>query len=74
MLNLPHLCLSLCFLTSLPCLVLPLSADGNCLRMFQLGVIHQLLDLLEKQVQSGDTSVQQAALSALQSLAVPGTG
>ncbi|NXI25443.1 GDS1 protein, partial [Sterrhoptilus dennistouni] len=71
MLNLPHLSLSPCFLTSLPCLVLPLSPDGNCLRMFQLGVIHQLLDLLEKQVQSGDTSVQQAALSALQSLAVP---
>ncbi|NWU37729.1 GDS1 protein, partial [Hylia prasina] len=45
--------------------------DGNCLRMFQLGVIHQLLDVLEKQVQSGDTSVQQAALSALQSLAIP---
>ncbi|NXT15888.1 GDS1 protein, partial [Prunella fulvescens] len=44
---------------------------GNCLRLFQLGVIHQLLDLLEKHVQSGDTSVQQAALSALQSLAVP---
>nr|XP_030131725.3 rap1 GTPase-GDP dissociation stimulator 1-like isoform X2 [Taeniopygia guttata] len=48
-----------------------LLGDGNCLRMFQLGVVHQLLDLLEKQVQSGDTSVQQAALSALQSLAVP---
>ncbi|NWZ75532.1 GDS1 protein, partial [Poecile atricapillus] len=60
-------------LTSLPCLVLPLSPDGNCLRMFQLGVIHQLLDVLEKHVRSGDTSVQQAALSALQSLAVPGT-
>ncbi|NWH90196.1 GDS1 protein, partial [Aegithalos caudatus] len=45
--------------------------DGNCLRMFQLGVIHQLLDVLETQAQSGDTSVQQAALSALQSLAVP---
>ncbi|NXL74992.1 GDS1 protein, partial [Leptocoma aspasia] len=59
------------FLTSLTCLVLPLSSDGNCLRMFQLGVVHQLLDLLEKHVQSGDTSVQQAALSALQSLAVP---
>ncbi|NXH40544.1 GDS1 protein, partial [Dicaeum eximium] len=59
------------FLTSLTCLVLHLSSDGNCLRMFQLGVVHQLLDLLEKQVQSGDTSVQQAALSALQSLAVP---
>ncbi|XP_037996449.1 rap1 GTPase-GDP dissociation stimulator 1-like isoform X2 [Motacilla alba alba] len=48
-----------------------LLGDGNCLRLFQLGVIHQLLDLLEKHVQSGDTSVQQAALSALQSLAVP---
>ncbi|NXE66309.1 GDS1 protein, partial [Calcarius ornatus] len=48
-----------------------LSPDGNCLRLFQLGVIHQLLDLLEKHVRSGDTSVQQAALSALQSLAVP---
>ncbi|NWR10259.1 GDS1 protein, partial [Paradoxornis webbianus] len=69
-LNSHHLCLSL-FLTSLTRLVLPLSSDGNCLRMFQLGVIHQLLDLLEKQVQSGDTSIQQAALSALQSLAVP---
>ncbi|NXY13220.1 GDS1 protein, partial [Atrichornis clamosus] len=59
------------FLTSLSCLVLPLSSDGNCLRMVQLGVIHQLLDLLEKHVQSGDTSVQQAALSALQNLAIP---
>ncbi|NWH98304.1 GDS1A protein, partial [Tichodroma muraria] len=59
------------FLTPLTCLVLPPSSDGNCLRMFQLGVIHQLLDLLEKHVQSGDTSVQQAALSALQNLAVP---
>ncbi|NXL20190.1 GDS1 protein, partial [Setophaga kirtlandii] len=47
------------------------SLYGNCLRLFQLGVIHQLLDLLEKHVRSGDTSVQQAALSALQSLAVP---
>ncbi|NXH29826.1 GDS1 protein, partial [Myiagra hebetior] len=59
------------FLTSLTCLVLPLPSDGNCLRMVQLGVIHQLLDLLEKHVQSRDTSVQQAALSALQNLAVP---
>ncbi|NXO16227.1 GDS1 protein, partial [Oriolus oriolus] len=59
------------FLTSLTCLVLSLSSDGNCLRMVQLGVIHQLLDLLEKHVQSGDTSVQQAALSALQNLAIP---
>ncbi|NXY01617.1 GDS1 protein, partial [Pteruthius melanotis] len=59
------------FLTSLTCLALPLSSDGNCLRMVQLGVIHQLLDLLEKHVQSGDTSVQQAALSALQNLAIP---
>ncbi|NWR98686.1 GDS1 protein, partial [Motacilla alba] len=63
--------ISIMFLTSLTCLALPLSSDGNCLRLFQLGVIHQLLDLLEKHVQSGDTSVQQAALSALQSLAVP---
>ncbi|NXU00304.1 GDS1 protein, partial [Buphagus erythrorhynchus] len=47
------------------------SLYGNCLRMFQLGVIHQLLDLLEKQIQSRDTSVQQAALSALQNLAIP---
>ncbi|NWU20100.1 GDS1 protein, partial [Dyaphorophyia castanea] len=59
------------FLTSLTCSVLPLSSDGNCLRMVQLGVIHQLLDLLEKHVRSGDTSVQQAALSALQNLAIP---
>ncbi|NXA16281.1 GDS1 protein, partial [Sapayoa aenigma] len=59
------------FLTSLTCLVLPLSSDGNCLRMVQLGVIHQLLDLLEKHVQSEDTSVQHAALSALQNLAIP---
>ncbi|NWS31329.1 GDS1 protein, partial [Polioptila caerulea] len=48
-----------------------LSLYGNCLRMFQLGVIHQLLDLLEKHAQSRDTTVQQAALSALQNLAVP---
>ncbi|KAF4788734.1 Rap1 GTPase-GDP dissociation stimulator 1 [Turdus rufiventris] len=48
-----------------------LLGDGNCLRMFQLGVIHQLLDILEKQIQSRDTSVQQAALSALQNLAIP---
>ncbi|XP_062352323.1 LOW QUALITY PROTEIN: rap1 GTPase-GDP dissociation stimulator 1-like [Cinclus cinclus] len=48
-----------------------LLGDGNCLRMFQLGVIHQLLDLLEKHIQSRDTSVQQAALSALQNLAIP---
>ncbi|NWV14025.1 GDS1 protein, partial [Ptilonorhynchus violaceus] len=48
-----------------------LRTDGNCLRMVQLGVIHQLLDLLEKHVESGDTSVQQAALSALQNLAIP---
>ncbi|XP_051655733.1 rap1 GTPase-GDP dissociation stimulator 1-A-like [Manacus candei] len=47
------------------------SQDGNCLRMVQLGVIHQLLDLLEKHVRSGDTSVQHAALSALQNLAIP---
>ncbi|NXI41186.1 GDS1 protein, partial [Galbula dea] len=55
----------------LTCLVLPLSSDGNCVRMVQLGVIHQLLDLLEKHVESGDVSVQHAALSALRNLAIP---
>ncbi|KFQ06974.1 Rap1 GTPase-GDP dissociation stimulator 1, partial [Haliaeetus albicilla] len=45
--------------------------DGNCVRMVQLGVIHQLLDLLEKHVESGDVSVQHAALSALRNLAIP---
>ncbi|NWS45752.1 GDS1 protein, partial [Probosciger aterrimus] len=59
------------FLTSLNCLVLPLSSDGNCVRMVQLGVIHQLLDLLEKHVESEDISVQRAALSALRNLAIP---
>ncbi|NXI95150.1 GDS1 protein, partial [Psophia crepitans] len=47
------------------------SSDGNCVRMVQLGVIHQLLDLLEKHVESGDVSVQHAALSALRNLAIP---
>ncbi|KFV03369.1 Rap1 GTPase-GDP dissociation stimulator 1, partial [Pterocles gutturalis] len=55
----------------LTCLVVPLSSDGNCIRMIQLGVIHQLLDLLEKHVESGDVSVQHAALSALRNLAIP---
>ncbi|KFP18541.1 Rap1 GTPase-GDP dissociation stimulator 1, partial [Egretta garzetta] len=45
--------------------------NGNCVRMVQLGVIHQLLDLLEKHVESGDVSVQHAALSALRNLAIP---
>uniref|UniRef100_A0A8C6J9J1 Uncharacterized protein n=1 Tax=Melopsittacus undulatus TaxID=13146 RepID=A0A8C6J9J1_MELUD len=44
---------------------------GNCVRMVQLGVIHQLLDLLEKHVESEDISVQHAALSALRNLAIP---
>ncbi|NXW63832.1 GDS1 protein, partial [Eurystomus gularis] len=44
---------------------------GNCERMVQLGVIHQLLDLLEKHVESEDVSVQHAALSALRNLAIP---
>ncbi|OPJ84627.1 rap1 GTPase-GDP dissociation stimulator 1-like [Patagioenas fasciata monilis] len=48
-----------------------LLGDGNCVRMVQLGVIHQLLDLLEKHVESGDVSVQHAALSALRNLAIP---
>uniref|UniRef100_A0A8B9BAR3 Rap1 GTPase-GDP dissociation stimulator 1 n=1 Tax=Anser brachyrhynchus TaxID=132585 RepID=A0A8B9BAR3_9AVES len=47
------------------------SLDGNCIRMVQVGVIHQLLDLLEKHVESGDVSVQHAALSALRNLAIP---
>ncbi|NXK27378.1 GDS1 protein, partial [Arenaria interpres] len=46
-------------------------SDGNCVRMVQVGLIHQLLDLLEKHVESGDVSVQHAALSALRNLAVP---
>uniref|UniRef100_A0A8B9QEW3 Rap1 GTPase-GDP dissociation stimulator 1 n=1 Tax=Apteryx owenii TaxID=8824 RepID=A0A8B9QEW3_APTOW len=36
-----------------------------------VGVIHQLLSLLEKHVESGDVSVQHAALSALRNLAIP---
>ncbi|NXS92989.1 GDS1 protein, partial [Jacana jacana] len=48
-----------------------LSINGNCVRMVQLGLIHQLLDLLEKHVESGDISVQHAALSALRNLAIP---
>ncbi|NWW90419.1 GDS1 protein, partial [Rhynochetos jubatus] len=47
------------------------SLYGNCERMVQLGVIQQLLDLLEKHVESGDISVQHAALSALRNLAIP---
>ncbi|NXT55534.1 GDS1 protein, partial [Pluvianellus socialis] len=47
------------------------SQYGNCVRMVQLGVIHQLLDLLEKHVESEDVSVQHAALSALRNLAIP---
>ncbi|NXX47585.1 GDS1 protein, partial [Tricholaema leucomelas] len=58
-------------LLSLTCLVLPLSSDGNCVQMVQLGVIDQLLDLLEKHVESGDVSVQHAALSVLRNLAIP---
>uniref|UniRef100_A0A8C3K3K2 26S proteasome non-ATPase regulatory subunit 5 n=1 Tax=Calidris pygmaea TaxID=425635 RepID=A0A8C3K3K2_9CHAR len=45
--------------------------NGNCVRMVQVGLIHQLLDLLEKHVESGDVSVQHAALSALRNLAIP---
>ncbi|KFU89980.1 Rap1 GTPase-GDP dissociation stimulator 1, partial [Chaetura pelagica] len=48
-----------------------LKTDGNCVRMVQLGVIHQLLDLLQKHVESEDVSVQHAALSALRNLAIP---
>nr|XP_008114013.1 PREDICTED: rap1 GTPase-GDP dissociation stimulator 1 isoform X3 [Anolis carolinensis] len=45
--------------------------DSNCVRMVQLGVVHQLLDLLEHHVENGDVSVQHAALSALRNLAIP---
>ncbi|XP_034994309.1 rap1 GTPase-GDP dissociation stimulator 1-like [Zootoca vivipara] len=45
--------------------------DSNCLRMVQLGIVQQLLDLLEQHVESGDVSVQHAALSALRNLAIP---
>ncbi|NXO03568.1 GDS1 protein, partial [Rhinopomastus cyanomelas] len=42
-----------------------------CVRMVQLGVIHQLLDLWEKHAKNDDISVQHAALSALRNLAIP---
>lgn len=45
--------------------------DSNCGRMVELGVVHQLLDLLEQHVENGDVSVQHAALSALRNLAIP---
>ncbi|XP_071987047.1 rap1 GTPase-GDP dissociation stimulator 1-A-like isoform X4 [Engystomops pustulosus] len=45
--------------------------DSNCVRMVELGVVHQLLDLLEQHVEKGDVSVQHAALSALRNLAIP---
>lgn len=41
--------------------------------MVELGVVHQLLDLLEQHVENGDVAVQHAALSALRNLAIPGT-
>ncbi|XP_053548846.1 rap1 GTPase-GDP dissociation stimulator 1-like [Bombina bombina] len=47
--------------------------DSNCVRMVQLGVVHQLLDLLELHVEEGDVAVQHAALSALRNLAIPVT-
>ncbi|NXD71418.1 GDS1 protein, partial [Eolophus roseicapillus] len=53
------------------CHLLSCFHNGNCVRMVQLGVIHQLLDLLEKHVESEDISVQHAALSALRNLAIP---
>nr|XP_020833019.1 rap1 GTPase-GDP dissociation stimulator 1-like isoform X3 [Phascolarctos cinereus] len=45
--------------------------DSNCVKMVQLGVVHQLLDVLEKHVDDGDVTVQHAALSALRNLAIP---
>ncbi|XP_069837961.1 rap1 GTPase-GDP dissociation stimulator 1-A-like [Dendropsophus ebraccatus] len=44
---------------------------ANCVRMVELGVVHQLLDLLEQHVENGDVAVQHAALSALRNLAIP---
>ncbi|XP_073542078.1 rap1 GTPase-GDP dissociation stimulator 1-A-like isoform X4 [Phyllobates terribilis] len=48
-----------------------LLGDINCVRMVELGIVHQLLDLLEQHVENGDVSVQHAALSALRNLAIP---
>ncbi|XP_043835994.1 rap1 GTPase-GDP dissociation stimulator 1-like isoform X2 [Dromiciops gliroides] len=48
-----------------------LLGDSNCVKMVQLGVVHQLLDVLEKHVDNGDVTVQHAALSALRNLAIP---
>ncbi|XP_044516171.1 rap1 GTPase-GDP dissociation stimulator 1-like [Gracilinanus agilis] len=45
--------------------------DNNCVKMVQLGIVHQLLDVLEKHVEEGDVTVQHAALSALRNLAIP---
>ncbi|KAG9485278.1 hypothetical protein GDO78_008390 [Eleutherodactylus coqui] len=45
--------------------------DTNCVKMVELGVVHQLLDLLEQHVENGDVAVQHAALSALRNLAIP---
>uniref|UniRef100_G3VLW0 Rap1 GTPase-GDP dissociation stimulator 1 n=1 Tax=Sarcophilus harrisii TaxID=9305 RepID=G3VLW0_SARHA len=45
--------------------------DSNCVKMVQLGVVHQLLDVLERHVDNGDVTVQHAALSALRNLAIP---
>ncbi|XP_041116915.1 rap1 GTPase-GDP dissociation stimulator 1-B-like isoform X2 [Polyodon spathula] len=45
--------------------------DGNCIHMVDSGVVSQILDLLERHVDEGDVSVQQAALSALRNLAIP---
>ncbi|XP_036592415.1 rap1 GTPase-GDP dissociation stimulator 1-like [Trichosurus vulpecula] len=45
--------------------------DSNCVKMVQLGVVHELLDVLEKHVDNGDVTVQHAALSALRNLAIP---
>ncbi|XP_048858775.1 rap1 GTPase-GDP dissociation stimulator 1 isoform X2 [Brienomyrus brachyistius] len=47
--------------------------DSNCVKMLDLGVVHHILDLLERHVDQGDVSVQHAALSALRNLAIPAT-
>ncbi|XP_041116914.1 rap1 GTPase-GDP dissociation stimulator 1-like isoform X1 [Polyodon spathula] len=46
-------------------------SNGNCIHMVDSGVVSQILDLLERHVDEGDVSVQQAALSALRNLAIP---
>ncbi|KAK0140959.1 Rap1 GTPase-GDP dissociation stimulator 1 [Merluccius polli] len=45
--------------------------DGNCIHMVDIGIVQQLLELLERHVDEGNVTVQHAALSALRNLAIP---